>query len=185
MNINVHGYWLANKNDKNKKYTGMFFQTNISYDLVTIDEFFDNNNIYSQFIDKNCETDEELNGFIEHLTKTESKYFYVFGYQKDLLSDSKLARKLKVDEIGLLMFVNPKCYTQVIPKTINTNIINNKNEITKSIKTMCNDIIISYSQFGHYGLTIKSNSIPSSFKNFSFRNCIIFNDKCIEFENDN
>lgn len=181
MNINIDGYWLGNKKDKNKIFTGMFSQTNVTYDLVTIDEIFDDNSVYSQFIDKNCETDQELDGFIEHLLKTNSKYFYVFGYQKDLLSNAKCARDLNVDDIGILMFVNPNCFIQIIPKVINTTVINDNNEITKTVKTTCNDIIISYVQFGYYGLNIKPNSIPSSFKDFSFRNCMIFNDKYIEF----
>lgn len=183
MNCIINGTWLGNKKDENKQYVCYFNNTNINYSLVSAEDIFnDEYNVCYKFIDSSCKTDTELANCLDHFKLSKCDYYYVLGYQKDLLAKPKEVDKIDVDDIAILLFIDPNINIDIRPQRVTDTLKYDNDEETIATHDIL-DLIIRYKQFGYYGLDIKQGIIPTNLDVIGLKNILLFTDKFLKFEN--
>lgn len=182
MNCIINGTWLGNKRDENKQYVSYFNNTNINYSIVSIDDIFNNeDNVCYKFIDLSCGDDNELANCLDHFKLSNCDYYYVLGYQKDLLAKPKEIKDIDVDDVAILLFIDPNLNIDIRPQTV-TDTLNYVNGEKTIVTHDVLDLIIRYKQFGYYGLDVKQGIIPTNLDVIGLKNILIFTDKFLKFD---
>lgn len=184
MEIYVNGTSLINDIDKKKTVSGSFLNTNIEPTVISYKDLIKGNNIYSDFIDREINKEAE-SFFYKYLEKMNCNYFNIYGYQKDLLSNTKEIKDSL--EIGMLIAVDPKCELNFIPKN-KTNIIicdqkSDEDSFPARIQEFKGyDSYFKYVMYGTFGKPVKPGFISGSFQYTPISSIFLIGNKYLEFD---